>query len=522
MITLRNYQQECLEAIKQHADKGIYRQLISMGTGGGKTVVFANLIKTLNCRALIIAHTQELLKQAAEKMKMIAPEIKVGFVNEHHKDFNAQVVISSIQSACIESNLKQLIKQNFPLLIYDESHRAASDGARRVIDVLGFGKNTKKLLCGFTATGWREDGKGLGEVFDTVAYEISAKELIDQGYLVPPVGFKITTDIDLSQVKTVEGDYCSTTLERIFNTKVMNDLVIKTYKEKALGRPTICFGASVKHAKNLSDGFIASGISSEVIDGSTPEEKREAIFDRYNTGKTTVLCNAMLLTEGVDLPHTSCIIMARGTKSRLLYQQCIGRGIRPWPFKDDCVVIDFSDRNHTLCGVAVLLDDAEVQLDIHKRLPKKKPSLSNLPANLNPQLKAALVNHDPLSKAFTWGKNEEKNYVMRGSGSARIEIQRQYDNDKYCVMFYDNQGNKKKLAQDLSFEWAFSTAEDFARANRKLFVISDRDAEWRKNPITDKQKALFKRCRYKAAIDQLSCGQAADIIDSGVLFKGKR
>ena len=161
-ITLRNYQQECLDAIKRLANQGTRRQLISIGTGGGKTVVFASLIREL-CkykRIIVVAHTHELLYQAKDKLLMLAPDVNVGLVDGSHKEFSAQVVIVSVQSACIEKNLKKLKEQNFELFIYDECHHSGTDTARKLINELGFGKGTKKLLCGFTATGWREDGKG--------------------------------------------------------------------------------------------------------------------------------------------------------------------------------------------------------------------------------------------------------------------------------------------------------------------------------------------------------------------------
>ncbi len=217
-MILRKYQRECIDSILRLKDQGKHRLLVSLATAGGKTVVFSHLIKEVGGRTIIIAHTIELLKQAQKTLKMVAPQLTVGLVNEHYKEFYTDVVICSIQSAGIEANLKKLKAQEFTTLIYDECHHSASDGSRRVLDELGFGKGTNKLLVGCTATAFRNDRKGLGEVFDVVAFERTAVDLINDGYLVPPKGYKVATDIDLSKVKTVDGDFSQASLSDVMNT----------------------------------------------------------------------------------------------------------------------------------------------------------------------------------------------------------------------------------------------------------------------------------------------------------------
>ncbi len=521
-ITLRPYQQECLEAIKKLRGQGKNRQLISLPTAAGKTVIFSQLIKDVDSglRIIIMAHTRELLEQAEDTLRAMAPHIKTGFVDGDRKEFDAQVVIASTQSACVDKNLKQLKAQDFDVLIFDESQHAPADGARKVINELGFGKGTKKLLCGFTATAFRQDGKGLGEIFEVVAYECSTKKLIDEGYLCPPVGYKIATDIDFSHVQSVDDDFQPTSLAVFMDTPEMNKLVVKSYIDKAFGLQALCFGVNVQHAKNLTSCFVAHGITARLVDGSMQKKQRDREIAEYKAGNTMVLCNCQILTEGVNLPMTQAVIIARPTKSKGLYIQMVGRGLRKWPNKKSCVVLDFGDKNHSLMSTSVLLDDDTVAAKESKQ--KKKGMSHKLPDDLNPKFKAVLLNHDPLGRSFTWTRNKDNSYVMRGAGEARIEIQRIYgEDDLYCVMFYGGDGYKK-LAQDLNFEWSFSTAEDYAVKNRKLFAVSDLDAPWRDEPISENQKSFFKRKRFTAGIDHLTRGQADLIIKSGVLRKEQR
>ena len=109
---------------------------------------------------------------------MVSPSLDVGLVNASKKEFHQPVIVSSIQSARQPETLKQLQRQNFDLLVYDEAHHASSDSSRSVLEALGFGKGTKKLLCGFTATPMRSDGNGLGEDFDKIVYSKPIKSMI--------------------------------------------------------------------------------------------------------------------------------------------------------------------------------------------------------------------------------------------------------------------------------------------------------------------------------------------------------
>lgn len=509
-INLRDYQRACIDSIKKLKGKGINRQVIVAATGSGKTVIFSSLIKELGTRALIIAHTTELLYQAKEKITMIAPELSVGIVDGDNKEFNAHIVISSVQSASVTANLQKLKEQNFALLIWDECHRSATDGARKILTTLDFDKTTKKLLVGFTATAYREDNKGLGEVFDVIAFEKNAQDLIEEGYLVPPQGFKIATDVDFSHVKVYDGDFTEASLSEIMDTPCMNKLVVQSYLKEAKNLPAICFGTTVKHARNLMQAFIDEGVAAEVITGDMPKKERSAILERYTNGKTKVLCNCQILTEGVDLPHTSCVIVARPTQSKGLYTQMVGRGLRPCPWinKKMCIVLDFSAKNHNICNVGMLLNDSD-KVSLHNK--KKKSSEPREFKILDPSLQSALVTHDPLGKSFNWECTRENTYIMRGSNDSYIEIQKT-NNKKYRVIFYNGSKNKI-IADNLTFEWAFSTAEDYAKSNRNLFIISDKKAPWRNEAATESQKILIKKLGYKEGTDSLRRGQASDIIN---------
>ena len=170
-LPLRDYQQDCLDVILNKYQEGTRRQLVSMATGAGKTVVFSHLIRRIARPTLVLAHTTELIEQAREKIRMVCPGLDVGVVNGTSKEFDHHVIVASVQSARQGATLERLRKRDFGLLIIDEGHHAAADSYRGVITALDFDTPSDKLLVGFTATPWRQDDKGLGEVFDEVFRE---------------------------------------------------------------------------------------------------------------------------------------------------------------------------------------------------------------------------------------------------------------------------------------------------------------------------------------------------------------
>lgn len=517
VLRLRPYQEECLQSILKSFQKGINRQLCSLPTGSGKTVIFSHLARATDFRTLVIAHTTELLDQAKEKIEMICPGLEVGIVNGDSKQFDAQIVISSIQALYRPQNLSALVARNFDLLIYDEAHRSAAEMSRQVINELGFGKGTKRLLVGFSATPIRQDGRGLGEVFDEVVFERSTKWMIDQGYLCKPKGFKVATDLDLSSIKSADGDYQASSLADMMDTPELIKLVVDAYRTHAQDLPAICFTTSIQHAENVAAAFRQAGIPSASISGESPREERASLINQFKKGDITILANCQVLTEGFDAPETACVIVARPTKSQALYQQMLGRGLRLFPNKRECIVLDFCDKAHTLCTTAMLLGDAEYLSDQEgEEETRKKEMLGKLPPNLNKKLKAAIISFDPLGEHFIWQKDGSA-YVLKGGGSTRLEIVSS-GHEKYSVSFTTNpEGNKQVIAEQVSFEYAFAAAEAFAKANRALFIVSDKEAAWRDLPISEKQINCFRSYGYRAGIEHLTRGQAADLISSGCL-----
>jgi ATP-dependent helicase IRC3 len=510
-IELRPYQNHCIEAIKKQIKFNQHRLIVSLPTGAGKTVIFSHFIGQENKKTLVLAHREELLEQAKSKIESIT-NIPVGIVNQRSKDFGKQVVIASIQSAYRNTNLQELIKQHFELCIYDECHRAAAMGSRLVLKELGFGPGTKKILIGFTATPFRNDKRrGLKEVFDIPAYECNIRKLIDDGYLVKPIGYIIRNNLDLSSVATEGDDWEEKSLSSFMDTDEMLEAVVDTWQEKASGRQTICFGINVKHSQHLADTFNARNITAVLIHGGMDPDLRRQYLDEYSKGTIQILCNAQVLVEGIDLPATSCIILSP-TKSDLKAQQAFGRGLRlaAWIQKKDCIFLTFDDREHKIRTITSLVNDAE--LGAHAGDGIREGKKWAIPEGLNEKLSTILREYDPLGSSFIWQQIDGA-YVMIGNQDRRLQIEPQ-ENGMWEVNFWRGQDDFISVAEGVDFEFAFGLAEAAARRNERWFVLGDKDAAWRKEPISEKQISLFKAYKYTAGIKDLTKGQASVLIDS--------
>eukprot|EP00887_Chlorella_sp_A99_P007398 scaffold2.g7398.t1 len=229
-----------------------------------------------------------------------------------------------------------------------------------------------KLLIGFTATPMRTDKRSLGTVFKDVAFECDIEDMIMRGYLVPPKGERIMTEADLTGVRRgKDGEFATKQarwrwgwahlcglVERV-NTPKRNRLVAQAYQQKAAGRKAIVFCCDVQHALDMAEAFHEAGVSCASVHGSMRDDERAAVLGGLSSGQyqaSRVVTNCMVLTEGFDDPSVSAILCARPTNSQLLYIQagavatliCVGRGLRPFQGKEECLILDFTDRSNNL------------------------------------------------------------------------------------------------------------------------------------------------------------------------------
>ena len=353
MRALRPYQEVAVRSV--HEAWTIYRApLLVLATGTGKTFTAASILaeRAKLGRILWFAHRRELITQAKDALESVGLtceiEMAQDWANLHAGLFSrgAQCVIASVQTLQ-GTRLRRFQRDAFATIVIDEAHHATAKSYRDILDWF-----PEARVLGLTATPDRGDGVGLGAVFDVPAYEYGIREAIRDGYLSPIMQRTIEcADLDLSDVKTVAGDLAQGALEKAMTLDAVLHQVAKPLVDAAGNVSTIVFTAGVEQAHamvGVMGGY--TDAKCEAIDGTTPDSERSRILREYAEGKVQYLFNCAVLTEGFDAPRTSCIAIARPTKSRALYTQMIGRGTRLYEGKSHCLVLDFVGNagRHTL------------------------------------------------------------------------------------------------------------------------------------------------------------------------------
>jgi DNA repair protein RadD len=320
-------------------------------TGAGKTIMLSAVtgesIKDTGAKVCILAHRDELTAQNRAKFERVVPNVGTSVVDAYEKSWDGQVTFAMVPTLARSSNLDGMPRLD--LLIIDEAHHAAAASYRRIIDRVR-DANPDARVFGVTATPNRGDRKGLREVFDNVADQISLGELIASGHLAPPRTFVIDVGVqdELKSVRRTSSDFDMSEVANIMDRAPVTEEVIRHWKEKAGDRQTVIFCSTVEHAAHVRDAFQAAGISAALIHGEMPSETRKSVLADYAGGKIRVIVNVAVLTEGWDHPPTSCVVLLRPSSYKSTMIQMVGRGLRtvdpeefPGIVKTDCVVLDF-------------------------------------------------------------------------------------------------------------------------------------------------------------------------------------
>jgi len=368
---LRGYQRDAVEAVGMAYEDGYRAPLIALATSGGKTTILSEFLVQFflpsQHRALVIAHTEEIIFQLEDRIRNQfsgALDVEfdgspgVGVVMGVMDAPDARVVVATRQS-CHANRLPRLLAHGaFDFLIIDEAHHAVSNNTYgAIVDTLREANPDLQIL-GVTATPKRTDRKALGGIFDTICYSWLITDGIQSGYLAPPVRVEVSTRVDVQKVGISRGDYNQKKLVSLLETSNWLELSLDAYAQYILpeNRPTLAFlpsvAMSIQFAQALQSQY---GVMSAHIDGTTPKDERRDILRRYKANEIVCVANFGVLTEGFDAPHTGAIFLARPTRSSTLFTQIVGRGLRLFPGKEYCLLVDLTVRDTKALEVGTLL-----------------------------------------------------------------------------------------------------------------------------------------------------------------------
>ncbi len=344
MVILRSYQTEALDRIADAFAAGRRSPLLVAPTGSGKTVIAAELIRRAvdaGERCLFLAPRRELVHQTCHKLDDL--DVRYGVLLAGDPRTN---LYSPVQVASVDTLLARVVRQSrlilprFDLVLVDEAHLGIT-AARQTL--LSRWPDARRI--GLTATPTRKDGRALGILYDQLIEVATPAELTAQGHLVPARYFSVS-EPDLSRVHTIAGDYHNGELEAAMNRPALVGDVVAHWLAHAATRRTVVFATSIRHSVALAAEFSRAGVAAEHVDAGTPAGDRSEIFQRFRSGGTQVLTNCFLASYGFDLPDLAAVVMARPTKSLMLYLQMLGRGLRPADDKTDCLVLDHAGNVH--------------------------------------------------------------------------------------------------------------------------------------------------------------------------------
>ena len=367
-MKLRPYQSAAAAAIFKEWQEND-STLVVMPTGGGKTILFADVIRRVfPRRALVLAHREELIFQAKDKIQRVtglSTDVEMGDYRADGGLFEqARVVVSTIQTQCSGGDgggrMAKFDPQRFGLLIIDEAHHATSPSYRRVIDY--YRTNPALKVLGVTATPDRADEEALGQVFQSVAFDYEVHDAINDGWLVPVEQQMVHVHgLDYSSIRTTAGDLNGGDLAAVMEAEKNLQQMASASLSIIGQRRALVFTASVKAAELTAEIFNRHRPNMAAwVCGKTDKEERRTTLADFAAGKIQVVCNCGVLTEGFDDPGVEVVIMGRPTKSRSLYSQMVGRSTRPLPgvvdgpetaearkaaiaasAKPSCLVVDF-------------------------------------------------------------------------------------------------------------------------------------------------------------------------------------
>lgn len=491
-ISLRGYQNEAIKKVIESFENGTNKQLLNLPTGAGKTIIMAALAKQLARRTLLLAHREELITQAMAKFRLVWPDTELGICMADQNEPDRGVVFGSVQSCCRDSRLNQLKENDFDLLLIDEAHHASSPSYQKIIKELGFSNPySNKLMVGVTATPMRSDDKELGNTFDEITYSLSIGFMIQSGYLAPVVGRRIMTRTSIKGVHTRAGDFALGELSEAVNTPERNQFVVESYLKYAPKRKGIVFCSDVQHCKDVAEAFRNAQVPAKAVYGDMDSDERKTALKELKTGQIQIATSCGVLTEGFDEPTISCVAMARPTKFKGLYIQCVGRGLRLHPSKSDCLVLDFTDEGHDLTAVATLGKAIPEALHIVDKEGNEDKETKTQTVYIK---RVCDEEFDILGTArFIWIPIGDDEWSLADDEGREIVMSPH--GEGYIATAYDKEGEGRPLiTTPLPMEYCSGACEDFARTHFKLNFASA-DSPWltSEQPPTEGQVAFLEK-----------------------------
>lgn len=322
-MQLRDYQNTLIDKVRNSYAEGYESPCIVAPCGSGKSILIADIIRSAGEKGnhvLFLIHRNEIKDQIKKTLQLVGADMNY------------------VKLGMVQTIVRRLDKITAPsLIVIDESHHAPANSYRKIFDHF-----PKAKRVSFTATPVRLSGAGLEDVNDILIEEVDAKWLIENNYL-SPYKYYAPKLIDTEQLKLNSmKEFSSTSVNQAMDDKKIYGDVIKHYKKLADGEKAIAYCHSIEASKRVAGEFNEAGVHAVHLDGKTPKDQRDEIIKKFRDGEIKIITNIDIISEGVDIPDCSTVIMLRPTQSLSLFIQQSMRGMRYQPNKTS-IIIDHVD-----------------------------------------------------------------------------------------------------------------------------------------------------------------------------------
>ena len=503
----------------------------------------------------------------------------------------ADITVASVSSIVSGDRIKKFDPARFKLVLVDEAHHIAAASYMQTLQYFGLvqdpvtadvsdeessvhslNNQLSPALVGVSATFSRFDGVRLSDAIDHIVYHKDYVDMIGDKWLSDVIFTTVQSKADISGVKhTRFKDFQIGDLSKAVNNQVSNELTIRAWMSKAAGRKsTLVFCVDLAHVTDLTATFRRHGIDAQFVTSDTPKKTRSERLEAFRNGEFPVLLNCGVFTEGTDIPNIDCVLLARPTKSQNLLVQMIGRGMRLYPGKDNCHIIDMVASleagvitTPSLFGLdpAALVDEASVK-DLKEQGEKKELEAKREAQTTRPVTEEGPSPHLPQSVIFTdydsvhdligdtsgekhirsisklaWVRVRQDRYVLSSQNGDYITIEASKSSKGYSVIFmkkileFDTPSGTKtrspymrprEIAQTAVLSDAVHSADTFA-SKRFPWPYIHHGQAWRKSAASESQLAFINKMRPvkdQLTADMVSKGKAADMI-SKIKFGAK-
>lgn len=592
--TLRPYQEECITSIFDSLHRKV-RPAVSLPTGSGKTRIFSHILKDVGCmypedapersKILVVVNRKELLDQAIKSIRNMHTNMGVGCIyGTTDPSPSDQVVVATYQTLVSRNRVEELNPDEFKLIIIDEAHHSAATSYVKILEHFGAigprienqsdkpdifedsesleneeesgislvenevpedeqaredNPNRRVHVIGFSATFWRSDKKILANIYDEVCYHESMEMMVQNGFLCPGKLTSVTlgsagTNYNLEKYRDDTGRLRASDF---FTSREGVELIYDTWAGNSDRERTVLFGTSMQHLKDINDKFAEMGVDSRIIHAKMKKKDRHALIEAFSAGEFPVMLNCQILTEGTDIPAIDQIIIARGIKSKGMFMQMIGRGLRLSPNKSDCNIVVFQDF-HSFDGLFLPELFKEKSLKNPDGTPAKTPSddKKKLPISESIDYSSVLIDEkgefsfdmvtnssykplDPNQSIFRWLHVKRKYYLFPMNENYYFTVTKA--GGMWCckrtVRIAKNYKQVKELIKSSSLgEVIAFTDMQLKKSKFRLSML--KGAKWRSAKVTSEQvKVLADLIKALGPDFHLNRGLATDLISLKVL-----